>query len=104
MTTIKVASSIASNNCPGQVRRSRRGSSICTTQYADGSSEATEVQWEFQKGSWIYYNMQAIYMYKDKGDSSGRTDLMDAVIHTGRISGHLEEECVRRSGGRTIRI
>ena len=48
--------------------------------------------------------MQAIYMYKDKGDSSGRTDLMDAVIHTGRISGHLEEECVRRSGGRTIRI
>ena len=48
--------------------------------------------------------MQAIYMYKDEGDSSGRTDLVGAIIHTGRISGHLEEECVRRSGGRTIRI
>ena len=43
-------------------------------------------------------------MYKDKGSSSRGTDPMGAVVCAGRISEHLEGECVGRSGGKAIRI
>ena len=74
------------------------------TQYASGSSKATRVQWEFWKSSQIHYSVQAIYMHEDKGSNSRRADPMDVVVCVGRISGYLEGECVRRPGGRAIRI
>ena len=43
-------------------------------------------------------------MYEDKADSSRRIDPMSTVVHTGRISRHLEGEYVRGSEERTIRI
>jgi len=74
------------------------------TQYTSGSSEATEVRWEFQKGSRIYYSVQAVYTHEDEGSNGGRTNPIGAVICAGRISGHLEGECVGGPGGRVIKI
>ena len=48
--------------------------------------------------------MQAIYIHEDKRSNGRRADLMDVVVCIGRISGHLEGECVRKPGGRAIRI
>ena len=104
MTTIRAASSAASNNHLGWIRRSRRGSSICMTQYTGGSSKATGAQWEFQKDSQIHYSMQAIHTYENKKGNSRRTDSIGAIIYAGRISKHLKGEYIRRSGGRTTRI
>jgi len=48
--------------------------------------------------------MQAVYTHEDKKSISGKTDSMGAVICVGRISRHLEGECIGGFGGRTIRI
>ena len=74
------------------------------TQYISRGSEATEVQWEFRKSGWIYYSVQAVYTHKDEESSSRGTNTMGAVVCTRRVSRHLEEEHIRRSGGRIIRI
>jgi len=57
MPTTGAASNIAGNNSLGWVRRSRRGDSTCTTQYAGRSSKAAGVQWEFREGGQIYHSM-----------------------------------------------
>ena len=66
------------------------GSSICTAQYANRSSKAARVRWEFQKGGWIHYSVQTVYMHKDEGSSGRGADPMSVVVCVKRISRHLE--------------
>ena len=101
MPTIRAASSTTSNNRPGWVRKSRRGSNICATKHIGRSSKATGVQWKFWKCSWVHYSMQAIHTNEDERGTSGRTNSIGIVICAGRISGCLEGKC---NGGPRERI
>jgi len=49
-------------------------------QHAGGSSKATGVRWEFQKGSRIHYSMQAVHTHEDEKGTSGRTNPIGIVV------------------------
>jgi len=68
------------------------------------SSKATSVQWDGRKIFSVCYSMQAIFKNEDKGRYSGRTGLVDILLHTRRISRYLEGEYIGEFEVRKCRV
>ena len=48
--------------------------------------------------------MQTVLKNEDEGNISRRADIVGTVIYAERISRHLEEKCIRRSGEGVVRV